>query len=116
MGNKKKTILRFRAINRDVFDAIKIGKKKIETRAAIERYRNIKAGDIARLVCGKDVFEMKIKKATIFKSIAAILKKYKPETINPKTHTAQEARDMWYSFPGYKEKIRKYGLIALELE
>jgi len=68
------------------------------------------------LVCGKDVFEMKIKKATIFKSIAAILKKYKPETINPKTHTAQEARDMWYSFPGYKEKIRKYGLVALELE
>ena len=110
------TILRFRVINKDIFEAIKNGKKKVETRAATERYRNIKAGDTVKLICAKDTFEMKVKKATIFKSIAAILKKYKLEIINPKTHTAKEAHDMWYSFPGYKEKIRKYGLIALELE
>lgn len=109
-------ILRFRKINKDILGAIRSGKKKVETRAATERYRNIKAGDTAKLICGKDSFEMKVKKATTFKSITAVLKKYKPETINPKTHTAKEARDMWYSFPGYKDKIRKYGLIAVELE
>jgi len=109
-------ILRFREINRDIFEAIKSGKKKVETRAATEKYRNIKAGDTVKLICGKDIFEMNVKKATIFKSIAAILKKYRPEIINPKTHTVKEARDMWYSFPEYKNKIRKYGLIALELE
>jgi len=110
------TVLRFRTGNKDIFEAIRSGKKKVETRAATERYRNIKAGDTAKLICGKDVFEMKVKKVAIFKSIVAILKKYKPEIINPETHTAKEARDMWHSFPGYKDKIRKYGLIALELE
>ena len=109
-------ILRFKTINLDIFEAIKDRKKKVETRAATERYRNIKVGDTIKLVCGKKSFEMKVKKVKIFKTITAILKKYKPEIINPKTHTVKEARAMWYGFPRYKEKIRKYGLIALELE
>jgi len=114
MGNK--IILRFRTINQDIFDAIAIGKKKIETRAATKKFCNIKIGDIIVLICGDKKFNKRVSRVEFFKSITAIFKKYKPETINPKIHTTKEARDMWYSFPGYKEKIRKYGLIALKLE
>lgn len=112
----KKAVLKFRAVNRDIFEAIVGGKKKIETRAATAKYRDLKAKDIVVLACGKKRIEKKVRKIEHFSSIAAILKKYKPEIINPKTHTLKEARDMWYSFPGYKEKIKKFGLIAITLE
>lgn len=109
-------ILRFRTGDKNIFEAIKNRKKKVETRAATKRYRNIKAGDTVKLICGKDTFEVKIKKMTIFKSITAILKNYKVKRINPNVGTEKELRKMYYSFPGYRDKIRKYGLIALELE
>ena len=115
MASKPYTI-RFRAVNRDIFLAIKSGKKKIETRAATERYRDIKAGDVLVLVCAKQKIKKQVKKVEHFKSLGAILKRYSPVTINPKTHTVKEAREMWYSFPGYKEKIRKFGLIAITLK
>ena len=108
--------LGFRAVNKDIFEAIINGKKKIETRAATERFRDIKAGDTVVLVCGNKKINKKVSKVELFKSMATVLKKYKPEAINPKIHTIQEARDMWYSFPGYKEKIKKYGLIVFNLK
>lgn len=113
---KKPIILKFRTTNRDIFDAIVSGKKKIETRAATDKYRNVKVGDKLILVCGRKKIEKKVERVEYFKTIGTILKKYKPETINPKTHSAKEAREMWYGFPGYKEKIKKFGLVAWELK
>lgn len=111
----KPKILKFRAVNRDIFWAILNGKKKIETRAATERFRNIKAGDIVVLACGNKRINKKVKKVELFKSITAVLKKYKPEDINPKIHTIKEAKTMWHSFPGYREKIKKHGFIMMHL-
>jgi len=119
MGKKDKPkliVLRFRAANRDTFGAILDGSKKIETRAATIKYRGLKAGDIAVLSCGKDKVTKKILKVEYFKSIGAILKKYKPEMINRKTYTAEEARRTWHSYPGYREKIKRHGLIAMRLK
>lgn len=111
-----KHTLKFRAINRDIFLDIKSGKKSVETRAASERYKDIKAGDIMVFVCGKERFEKKVKKARIFKSIKALLKTYPIKKIMPQLSTGKEMRDAWYSYPDYKQKIQKHGLIALELK
>lgn len=112
----KKYTLRFRAINRDIFLDIKSGKKTVETRAATEKYKNIKGGDIVVLICGKERFEKKIKKAKIFKSIGLLVKKYPLKSIMPNISSAKELQQAYYSYPNYKEKIKNYGLIALELE
>lgn len=108
--------LKFRAVNRDIFEAIRTGAKKVETRAATKKFRNIKRGDAVVLVCGKNRMEKQVKKAEIFKTIGALLKKYAVKEINPACATEKELREMYYSFPDYKEKIEKHGLIALELE
>ena len=112
----RRIVLKFRAVNRDIFEAISAGRKKIETRAATKKYAGIKAGDLVVLACGDRRCEKKVARVETFRSVAAILNKYRPETINPATHTVQEARAMWFGFPGYKEKIRKHGLIALHLK
>ena len=55
----KKYTLRFRKTDKGIFNDIKHGLKTIETRAATDRFRPIKAGDILIFVCGKERFEKK---------------------------------------------------------
>ncbi len=113
---KRIITLRCRETDRYIFEAFCNGKKKVETRAATSRYQSIKAGDILRLVCGKDKFERRIKKVKVFKTVGTLLKKYKVSEINPKVKSAKELEAMFYGFSGYREKIKKYGLVALELK
>jgi len=111
-----KTIkLKIRAVDRDIFEAIRSGKKPVETRAGTVKFRNIKAGDMLEFVCKKDKFTKPVKRVEIFKSIGDLLKKYKLEEINPNIKTLDELEKMYYSFPGYKEKIKKFGIMAMEL-
>lgn len=116
--NKMKSAytLRFRAINRDSFHAIQNGAKKVETRAATVRYRDITAGDVITFVCGREKFERRVKRVMLFKTISAMLKKYNVADIAPDFSTEKELRAKYNSFPGYREKIKKFGLIALELK
>lgn len=113
--NNKTIQLRVREMDRDIFDAIRTGIKKVDTRAASPKFINVKTGDILKIVCGKDYFEKIVKKVTIFKTVEDLLESYKVEDINPSMRTAEELKQMYYSFPGYKEKIEQYGLIAMEL-
>lgn len=112
---EKTFVLKVRSENRDIFEAIRDGQKKIETRAATDKYRKIKAGDKITFVCGKQVFTKQVKRVCLFKTIAALLKKYKVEQINPVLKSAKALREMYYSFPRYREKLKKYGLIVFEL-
>ncbi len=108
--------LRFRKINEDTFEAIKTGTKKVETRAATSRYSKIEEGDTLKLVCGKKSFNRNVMKVKKFKTITSLLKDYKPSEINPKLKTKNETIDMYYSFPKYRDKIKQFGIIALELK
>jgi len=112
----KKFTLKFNSKNRNIFLAIKSGAKKLETRAASEKYQDIQKGDSIIFVCGGSRFSKEVKKVSKFKSIPSILKKYKPGDINPGHTTAKQTTDLYHSFPSYKEKIKKFGLIALELK
>lgn len=112
----KKHTLKFRAVNWDIFEAIRSGRKKVETRAATVKYQNIKADDRIVLSCDGDKFEKIVKSAKVYKSIGSLLKKYKPSQIVPGVKTAKKLEAIYFSFLGYKEKIKKSGLIALELK
>lgn len=111
-----KYTLRFRAINKDTFLNIKSGRKTIETRAASEKYRDIKAGDVLVLSCGKEKFEKTVKRSKIYKTIGSLAKAHPLKKIMPEISSEKELRDAYYSYPNYKEKINKFGLIALELQ
>ncbi len=112
----RKYTLKFNQENRDIFESIRLGSKKVETRAATVKYKDIQKGDELVFVCGKEKFSKHVKKVAVFKSISAILKKYKPSQINPSLKTVKETEELYHSFPGYKEKIKTYGLIAFELD
>lgn len=106
--------LRFRAVDRDIFDAIRSGKKNVETRAATPKYAHMKKGEMLRFVCGAKKFEKRITRVAKFRTITGLLRHYKPEQINPKAHSKKEIEAMYVGFPGYREKLKKHGLVAFE--
>ncbi len=118
IGNKskpKRYIIRF---NKNIpnseynFGAIKSRIKKVETRAATDKYRKIKTGDSLVFVCGKNKFERAVKSVKVFSNIDAMLKKYKIKEIMPNKKSRKELEEAYYSYPDYKEKIEKVGLVA----
>lgn len=111
----KRYTVRVRQQDKDIFLQIKNGQKTVETRAATIKHKNIKKGDILIFVCGNDKIEKEVLKASIFKSIDQMLKRYKIKQIMPSVKTRQEMEDICYSFPGYRDKIKEHGIIALEL-
>jgi hypothetical protein len=44
------------------------------------------------------------------------VKKYRPRSIHPAAASLNDLLKMWHSFPGYKEKIAKFGIAAFELK
>jgi len=108
--------LKIRAIDGAVFAAIRNGVKKIETRAAIPSYCKIKKGDKIVFICGQEKAEKRVKEVALYKNIRILFKRYGVKDIFPGLATIDEATKKYYSFPDYREKIKKFGLIAWELK
>lgn len=109
-------IFRFRAVDKNSFEAIRTGKKRVETRAATERYKNIQKGDMIECRCGALKFRKRITRVQLFRSVPAMLRVYDVHAINPDARSVTALNTMYDSFPRYREKIRKVGLVAFELK
>ncbi|TSC69025.1 MAG: hypothetical protein G01um101470_1089 [Parcubacteria group bacterium Gr01-1014_70] len=109
-------MLRFRIKNKDIFEMIRSGKKRVETRTATAKYRNISSGNSVMFVCGSERFKKIVSKASHFKTIRAMLRVYKIPDIMPSLKSEQELRKAYYSYPNYKIKIQKFGLMAWEFK
>ncbi len=112
----KKWNLPFRAQDKNIFEAIKKGEKSIETRAGGGKYEGIKDGDYLIFSCEGKKFEREIIKVSKFKTISALVKKYPVKSINPMVKNILELTKMYESFPGYKERIKRDGILAFELK
>ncbi len=110
-----KHILRVRKVDRDFFEAIRLGTKTIETRAATNKYRKIERGDMLEFICGKNRLVKKVTKVCLFEDIDTLVETLGFERIMPQVSSFKKAKKVWQSFPKYREKIKKYGIIAFEL-
>jgi ASC-1-like (ASCH) protein len=108
----KKHTLRFRTVDRVDFDTLVDGRKTVETRAATDKYKKIQVGDVLVIKCGDEVIEKAVKKVEIFTGIDELVSAVGLHNIMPLVKDLAEAKKVWYSYPGYKEKIEKHGLVA----
>lgn len=111
----KKYILRIRGTDKFVFDSIKKRNKIVETRAATERYRRIEEKDILVFVCGNEKIEKKVKKVSYFKNIDEMAKQIDFKKIMPFVSSIEDMESVCYGFSGYRQKIKKFGLVAWEI-
>jgi ASC-1-like (ASCH) protein len=108
--------LRFRTVDKKNFYELRRGIKSVETRAASTKYQPIEKGDTLIFVCGKDKFSKIITKKSHFKSIDAMFRKIPFKKIMPDLRLKEEARNRYYSYPNYREKIQEFGILAFELK
>jgi ASC-1-like (ASCH) protein len=111
----KKFILKFNVVDKNNFLEIKDGLKVVETRAATPKYCEVKKGDTLVIVCGKNRLEKKVKRVRIFKSIGAMVKVIPRQKIMPSVESMPEMRQIYYGYPNYREKLKKYGVIAFDI-
>ncbi|MFA5047760.1 MAG: ASCH domain-containing protein [Patescibacteria group bacterium] len=106
----------FRDCDQETFNLIKNGQKKIETRAGLPEYFEIKARDLVNFICGDYACEKEIKNVSVFPSLNDLFKVYEPEQIDSSISTIEEMTAKYMSFPGYPERIEKSGIIVFELK
>lgn len=101
----KTYILPIRETDKEIYDLIKNGKKKVETRGGGPRYANISDRDVVKIKCGKDSFLRRVKNVKKFKSVDEMLKIYDVLDIDPRISTAEELKKLYRSFPGQEERL-----------
>lgn len=109
-------VLRIRQEDKRMFDALRDGSKEIETRAASPKYIHVKRGDTLVFSCGGEKFSKVVSKKTKFSNLPALVHTYDFKKINPFVHSKREFFDMYDTFPMYKQKLKKFGVLAFELE
>jgi len=107
--------LKFRQTDKDNFDEVKAGLKTIETRAASFKYKNIQAGDILIFACGKERLSKQVVKRQHFPSVEEMVKEIPFNKIMPGVKSVEEMKKVYSSYPDYDEKIKEFGILALEL-
>jgi ASC-1-like (ASCH) protein len=108
--------LPFRAVDRDKFEALKMGNKSVETRASGPKYRNMQEGDLVVISCGGEKLEKQVKNLRHFKDLDSLFAEIPFKVIFPWLKTTEEAKKAYDSYPGYSERIKDYGILAFELE
>lgn len=111
-----------------IFDALKSGKKRFETRAGkpegVEKdWREFKVGDIVNFslveegtekVLSNKIVTKQIVSIQHFDSLNALLEKIDVNEVHP--YKSEEYRIWWEKRPQFKERIEKYGIWAFELK
>ena len=110
-----KYILRFRAGNKDIWLAIKNGKKKVETRAGTPKYQKVVVGDELEFVCDGKKFIKKLKRLNISLLSALCSKNIAPAKSTQTQKLRMSLLKCTQNFFGYTEKIKLHGLIAWNL-
>jgi ASC-1-like (ASCH) protein len=89
-----KHILPIESKDRPIFELLKSGQKKIETRAGGPKYDMIVEGDILIFECKGESFERIATKVQKFKDVDEMLGIYSVEEINPLLKTPEELKEI----------------------
>ena len=111
-------VLRIRAADRPIFDALVDGRKTIETRAGAtgaRSYTRAQPGDTLLFLCGPARLRRTVTRVAIYPSPAALAADEDVRRVLPWITSAADLAALYESFPGYPARIARHGLVAMEL-
>lgn len=120
-GKPRTWVLRMRVVDRAIFLAVTNGTKTLETRALNDptrtrSYSGITRGDSVVFMCGKKRARMRVGRVARYRSVAGLLRAEPYRRIAPWVVSRKEAAAMYDTFPGYRERIKKFGIICFEVK
>ena len=105
-----------RDVDEDAFRALRDGSKNIEVRAGGPKYDGITVGDIAVFTFGDERLERRVLWVQNVGSLDELLDAYSVQSLTPWLDSKEEYVRRMNGFPGYPERIARYGLIVIALE
>ena len=111
-------VLRIRAADARIFEALAGGQKAVETRAgsaSSRSYTHVAPGDTILFLCGSRRLRRQVGRVAIYPSVEALIAHEDFRRIAPWLATAADLDALYASFPGYPQRIARYGLVAMEL-
>lgn len=113
--------LKIRKEDKGIFDRIQTGEKTIETRPlnapdSKKDYSQIVPGDKLIFSCDGEKLEKIVEAVRIYKDFEQYLDTEDLENVLGEGMTKEVARGIHYGFLGCKERLEKYGIIAIEME
>jgi ASC-1-like (ASCH) protein len=106
----------FAAADKKNFEALRLGQKTVETRAATKKYREVMPGDTFVATCNGQKIEMQVKSVKTYPSIDLMFEEIPLALVMPDVKTVEEARRAYYGYQGYEEKLAEHGVIAFHIE
>lgn len=103
------------AENNEIFAALLDGRKPIETRAATPKWQTVKPGDDLEMRCGSNSAAFSVTRVEHYPTIEDMFAEIPVSQIIPGIDSIDEARAVYYSFPGYKEMLAEWGILAFWL-
>jgi len=103
------------------FAGIKSGGKTIETRAPDpsrpdKHYNSVQKGDLLVFVCEGEEITKEVTGVRLYKPWQEMFDHENLSEIQPETKSRQEAIEIYYGYPGYRQRLEKYGIIAIYLK
>ena len=100
------------------FHAIKIGLKIVEGRPNSLKFKDIAPGDKISFTCVSthEIIYCTVIAVTGYSNFYEMLDQQGLQNMLPGVNDIQQGVAVYENFPGYREKVKKYGAIAIEIK
>lgn len=106
---------RFFRLQRQYLENIKSGRKRWEGRLNVGAAAGVSIGCKATFSSGSDTLEMTVRSVRYYKTFEAMLCDLGVDTCLPGIGSLSQGIAIYHSFPGYAQKERQFGVVAMEL-
>ncbi|HKZ00552.1 MAG TPA: ASCH domain-containing protein [Rhabdochlamydiaceae bacterium] len=103
-------------LKREYIPPIRMGKKTVEGRIDSGMPSRFKAGDTLRLYCAQDEINCRIVRIDRYRSFREMLEQADFRKCIPEARTIEEALGAYTRIPGYMDRAKQHGVLAIHLE
>ena len=106
------------SLKKKYFDAIKAGIKTVEGRLNSPKFKDLKPGMniVFKSTDSDEDLTCKVESLNVYPNFEIMLQKEGLEKMLPGIKTIEEGNTIYESFPGYKDKVKEIGALAIRLK
>ena len=106
------------SLQQKYFDAIKSGLKTAEGRPNSSKFKDLHPGDTISFTCvtTNEVIVCTVQVITLYQNFYEMLQAQGVHNMLPGVATIEDGIAVYENFPGYKERVKSDGVIAIALE
>lgn len=105
------------SLRQEYFDAIKSGLKTVEGRINSPKFKDLKPGMTIRFTCinTNETIVCTVQAIHVYTNFTEMLQSAGVENMLPGISSITEGVELYESFPGYREDVKKFGALAIKI-